>query len=176
MQSRALRTAAKLALLIPVACTTPRGPDKDELRHVREAEEKVRPYSPATVREAARRHVVLTFRVGPDSLVPIPDSTFVRQGNMPYRGKAAGDLRVVFRDAGGRELGSYALEDPRNVRSCDTDTGAAAGTTRVRAGRIEILVPADTTIAVIQFIETSGKRQVVDVGRAIRTAKPQRRE
>jgi hypothetical protein len=109
------------------------------------------PFDAAYRRRVPLRHIVVFFEVVKESLYVSPDSAIqVRPGRLSYRTATAGDFLVIYKDIQDVELGRYAREDPRYIRSYDIETNRRRGLYAIQEGTIEILLPYDTRIHTIE--------------------------
>jgi len=132
---------------------------REEMSWIRQAEDSRRPFTPVGPRDTLRRHVAFRFRIVGDSLQFISSDVQFRPGRMPYRPGNVGDFRVAFLDKSGDTLETYTMEDPRLVRSCDIPPGGRGEAALRTSGLVEILAPADTSIAFIVVVNAGGRVQ-----------------
>lgn len=120
-------------------------------------EKNTPPFDPSYFKQEERRHLAIFFDVNDGQLVLSDRSAQVRPSRMPYRSPTAGDTVVVYRNAEGKQLGRYATFDPLIIRSCDLDAGRIGANKRMRRGTVEILIPYEPKISILEIGPKGGK-------------------
>jgi hypothetical protein len=82
---------------------------------------------------------------------------------MPHRTKNAGDFVVTYLNANEEKLGSYTMEDPTHIRSCDLEYGSNGALRRRPSGIIEILLPYDPRIVKIEVGFREAPTMIFDI-------------
>lgn len=173
MCARTLARLASLLLMVRMiggcatVAETKRFVDRDR------AEANTDPFRPAPAAVAPRRnemHLAVFFDATDGQLALAARPAELRPGRLPYRRRSAGPFEVSYRNAQGRIIGSYRRDDPATVRVCDTAQGAPLGAVPIATGVVEVLVPADFSIATLQFTRLGEKPQTVPVADLIRRA------
>lgn len=118
-----------------------------ETAGIREAEKSVPPFTVGALHDTLHQHIALTFAIQGDSLAFLPDSSSLRPGKLPFHPDTTGSFAVTYFTSRGAKRGGYATDDPRMIRSCSD--GGKGGLEILTSGLVEILVPADTTIATL---------------------------
>ncbi|NIP23807.1 MAG: hypothetical protein GWN67_01280 [Phycisphaerae bacterium] len=135
----------------------------------KKVEKNTPPFDPAYFRQADRKHLAIFFEVKDGRLVLSDRPAQVRPARMPYRSPTTGDVVVVYRDAGGKQIGRYAISDPVVARSCDVDKGRKGAVARLQKGTVEILVPYDPEISTVEIAPKEGKFTSFKVGARIKS-------
>ncbi len=90
--------------------------------------------------------VKINYNNGVFELAPGPAS--VRAGRMPYA-RDGGDFMVQYNDANNKILGSYSIQDPTTVRSCDE--GGKPFIKTIPHGSFDLLLPSNRSISIVEF-------------------------
>lgn len=129
-----------------------------------EVENKTPAFNPAYFKDVDRRHLAIVFDVVDGKLRPDPQPAQQRPGSMPYRTATAGNVLIIYKDALGKELGRYAVEDPVLARSCDFEEGQRIGETKpLKHAKVEILLPDDSAIHSVVIGRIDGKSKSFDI-------------
>lgn len=127
--------------------------------------EKTPDFDPTYYKDTKRRHMAVFFDVQDGKLKLSAKPAQVRVGNMPYKPKSSGNVRIVYKNAESKTLGSYSVYDPILVRSCDEQKGGVKGEFKtIEKGTIEVLVPLNQEISQIEIISADDKRKSFKVG------------
>jgi hypothetical protein len=136
---------------------------------VAQTERAVRAFDALAFQDPKRAHLALGFKVSDGRLELDGRPAQVRSGKMPYQPVAPADgvgARVIYR--GGQDvLGLYALEDPRNARSCEAGLEQGKAISPIKSGAIELLLPDDGRITSLDLLLPTGEQQTFDVTDAI---------
>ena len=129
-------------------------------------------FNPGYFKDTSLRHVAIFFDILDGQLVLNPRPAELRPGSLPYQSRSTGDVRIVYFDSSGQELGNYALENPLIARSCDFTGKLPMGESKpLPRGAVEVLVPHNIAIAHVKvgLLNENGKRfQVGEVIKARR--------
>lgn len=134
----------------------------------KKVEKNTPPFDPAYFKQADRKHLAIFFDIKDGRLVLSDRPAQVRPARMPYRSPTAGNVDVVYRDAGGKQIGRYAIYDPVVARSCDVDEGRKGAIKRLQKGTVEILVPYDPKISTVEIAPKGGKFTSFEVSARIK--------
>jgi hypothetical protein len=112
------------------------------------------PFNSAYFDDTTNQHAAVFFEVVNDSLRFSNPHPQVRPGHMPYHPAKSAPFTIIYNDAGGSELGRYAIEDPRSCRSCESIAGPPAHLKNIKNGTIELLLPYDKRIKSVTLYPT----------------------
>jgi hypothetical protein len=134
--------------LLTIRCTEQR----EKFIFYRERAKVERNTPPFTSRyfdDTTNRHAAVSFQVKSCSLSIDDPHPQVRPGHMPYHPVKSASFNVTYYDTNDSILGSYAIEDPRRLRSCQSVNGPPPPVKNVINGTLELLLPYDKRIASI---------------------------
>ena len=126
-------------------------------------ETATQPFNASYFNDFESVHVVIFFDISEGELVPSDAPVQIRSGDMPYRSDDGGNLRLIYGDASGREIGRYTIEDPGVVRSCDPDYEELGAIKPIALGTTELVVPFDPAIAILQIQRPGDEARTFDV-------------
>jgi len=132
---------------------------------------KIRPFNPGYFKDENQRHLAIHFRIEDGKLAINQEKEKdgkLRSGNLPY--SPGGDTVVVYKDSNGTEIGRYSIEDPSKSRSCDLIDGKRLGVFPLEKGDVELLLPPNPEIAVINIIYADKESQKIDVHGIVKAA------
>ncbi|MFC1511717.1 hypothetical protein ACFL5H_00795 [Candidatus Latescibacterota bacterium] len=128
------------------------------------------PYNPSYYRDQESRHMAVFFDIVDGLLIPSSRVAEIRPGRMPYRSETSGNIMIVYNGPDGRELGSYATEDPILARSCDFDDGNVGEIKIIEKGTIEVLLPFNRSIAEVEIGKVGEESKTFDFSVQIKKA------
>lgn len=134
-----------------------------------EVEASTPAFNPAYFKDKERRHLAVAFEIVEGKLKLDFRPAQLRPGNMPYRTAAMGEVLVLYRDAAGKELGRYAIENPVLARSCDAGGRKPFGETkRLDGARVEILLPDEPAIHSVEIGLVNEEGRSFDVSERVK--------
>lgn len=134
--------------------------DYDRYKAQNDVAEKTPDFDPAYFKDTKQRHMAVFFDIQDDMLRLSDRPVQVRPGNMPYRSESAGNVKIVYKNAEGKTLGSYSTYDPILARSCDEQRGGLKGEFKtIVKGTVEVLLPLNQQISQIEIISADDKRK-----------------
>lgn len=146
-----IAAAVSMLGLLATGCDSDLMKSYNRDRERQEVESKTPPFNPSYYRDATRRHLAISFDIADGVLTASDSPAQVRPGRLPYHSPTAGNVLVVFKDAKGKELGRYAIEDPALARSCDFDQSRVGDVKPIKRGKVEILLPFNLSIESVQI-------------------------
>lgn len=156
-----MKNLITITILLPIilaaaltGCTTKNDKQRAELQETLETiDHNVGVYDPSVVskEESSHRALTITFTKGIYSLDTL-STMEPRKGRLPYTlmEKGTSAFRVQFFDAQNNMIGSYPMEHPRLLRSCETESPAAR---LLDSLRFEILIPNNKNIRIVKIAE-----------------------
>lgn len=135
-----------------------------------ELEDNTPPFNPTYFKDSDRQHMAVFFNISNGMLSLSNRPAEIRPGDMPYHTATGGNVLIIYKDADGKELGRYAIEDPVLARSCDFDDGAIGELRRIPSGTTEILLPYNENIASIDLGRVDGKLKTFSVARIVKSS------
>lgn len=146
------------------------GGEEYEFYNSRKKVEKNTPsFSPSYFKDKERRHMAVFFNIVDGVLVPSSRPADIRPGRMPHHSKTSGNVSIIYKGADEKELGRYAIEDPILVRSCDFDKGKMGEIKPIDKGTVEILLPYNPLISIVEVVRIDGKRKTFDFSEQIKS-------
>jgi hypothetical protein len=106
-------------------------------------EKNKRDFDPNFNSDTTRPKLFLTFKVENKQIVALPTRLELVTGPMPYNA-GQGKFKITLKDSARREIGSYYIENPLLLRSCD-DTGKPALSSVVN-GEFYVQIPYTTSV------------------------------
>ena len=146
-----------IAALAASCGTQGKDADADKVREMNERTEKsAGQFDPAFASNPQNSH--LAVRVGFDNgVLQAAPYYSVRPGKLPHPSQPSGDFSVELKDAAGKAIGKYYMQNPMTLRVCDGEPNPD-GLKPVGKGSFDLLLPNDKTITGVTF--SSGDKPV----------------
>lgn len=112
-------------------------------------------FDPSLTVQPSSSHRPLKIELSPDGTYKIVSIGELRKGTIPYQidkkpNKRNMEFSVEFMDNGGKFLGSYSIEHPLNLRTCE---GGDTKVQRSKDTNFELLIPSDENIQMVGIRE-----------------------
>ena len=139
--------ATAVLVLIVMNCAEER--EKYNLYRERQhIEDNTPAFDPLYFTDSQHRHLALYLEIEDGDLSLANRKAELRPGNMPYHPMKSGAFVIKYISNDGTELGRYAIEDIRYLRSCSELNDNIKP---IITGTIEVLLPADYRIDSVSF-------------------------
>lgn len=107
-------------LLLSASCNQKQTQKQDELSSkLDELDQLSGNYTPAQVGDYKTYHIAVRGKYENGAWIMDQSTAYIRPGRLPYGKASNGEMEVKYTDASGKVLGTYLIENPGKLRSCD---------------------------------------------------------
>lgn len=112
-------------------------------------------FNPAFQSQLKSSHLGVKVTFTQDSFKLANNPVSIRPGRLPYSSDGGGDFKVSYKDANNKVLGTYYIQNPTTIRSCEE--GQKPTIKKIENGSFDLLLPPDRLITFVEFSSGSDK-------------------